>query len=205
MATPEVTTDLALVVNGTDADPYLHLEVLKASVALLLAKIDTVRREILAYQEESETTANQIRFEMLLAVCLTGTVILVACYSKRLCRIVGRCTRNCGRLCIASTRDDDDEKKLATSEELQTFVCYGTDGDTMHFTQEDIKREIHRQAIRNLRAQFEHVPPPNLTGSLNSGFTADGHAKTPKKHSKDEGNKGEGPAETNMAPSSTAA
>ena len=181
--------NMTLITNSTAAGSYLHLEVLKASFSLVLAKIDTARREIIAYQAQSEAHANQLRLELLLAVGLSAVFILLACYSRRLCNILGRCSRNCGRVCIASTTKDDDERQLAGVEEQlqETFIYYTNGGEPIQFTQEDIRREVNRQALRNLRAQFDPIQK-DLTGSVNSAFTTDGSRQpTAKKTNKEEG------------------
>ena len=189
MSSPLSTTELAIT-NSTDAGAYYHLEVLRASFSMVLAQLDLVRREITAYQEQSELAAGQLRLELLLAVCLTGAVLLLACYSKRLCNIVGRCSRHCGGMCIASTRDDE-AKKLASSEEMETFVYYNLNGEAVQFTQEDIKREVHRQALKNLRAQFD-PGHKEFTGSVNSGFTGDGSNRPNARKPNKEGSISEG-------------
>ena len=201
MATP---TDLAIITNTTEAEPYLHLEVLKASFSLVLAQIDMVRRELIAYKDQSDLAAHQLRFEILLAVCLTGAVIMIACYSKRLCNIVGRCSRNCGRLCIASTKDDKEDKKtLAGGDEGETFIYYNMAGDACHFTTEDIQREVKRQALKNLRAQFE-PGHKECSGSVNSAFTCDGSSRpTAGKKSSNQENAGDPPSTSGDAPTSS--
>ena len=185
-------TSMAMSTNSTAAGSYLHLEVLRASFSLVLAKIDTARREINNYQAQSEAHASQLRLELLLAVGLSALVVMLACYSRRLCNILGRCSRNCGRVCIASTTKDDDERQLAGVEELQeTFIYYTNGGEPIQFTQADIQREVNRQALKNLRAQFDPIQK-DLTGSLNSAFTTDGSRQpTAKKSHKEEGGAGE--------------
>ena len=184
--------DMTMSTNTTAAGSYLHLEVLRASFSLVLAKIDTARRDIIAYQAQSDAHASQLRLELLLAVGLSAVLIMLACYSRKLCNILGRCSRNCGKVCIASTTKDDDERQLAGVEELQeTFIFYTNGGEPIQFTQEDIRREVNRQALRNLRAQFDPIQK-DLTGSVNSAFTADGSRQTTaKKSHKEEGGAGE--------------
>ena len=203
MSLPTSPTELAIVTNATDSGSYLHLEVLKASFGLVLAQIDMVRREGTAYRDQSEVAANQLRLELLLAVCVTGAFILLACYSKRLCNILGRCSRHCGGICIASTRDDE-VKKLASSEEMETFVYYTMSGDAVHITQDDIRREVNRQALKNLRAQYE-PGHKDLTGSVNSGYTGDGSHKpsTSAMKPQKEGSAPEGATAEDITPSTT--